>query len=409
MQIETLILIIQNDLAFLTPAKSFTLKELRLDTLSSYILEEPIAWKLRIRRYFEAERRLSVDVEEYEYSDVNFLEEQLELADWLERIETISFKQIATTAAMSSFTGKGRLRNPAVRSSTPLPKYRIRPVHIDKVYKVPFEEMTFVEGGVTWTKRFSEYPAEIELFIPNPNIEEEFDAVKGYFAKVLKAKHVKIKVKAEVMDGQLTLKEVSSPEIDQIDEYTLDKARFEIYNSVKRGQNQAGSQDENGPRILEEDELLAELNKDLDLFTAEEIVDQIAELEKSLHYLQLSYLVKYQVTAESKLLFVTKPSSFIFTIENLVAQHLYVIWETVDTEEATYIWEYPQRAEVDLSELRRKVESTVQEVLRIGKSAYINRQVPGFYRVMHNYTAETDKQGFAAWLEGFQKITGKVE
>ncbi|WP_341297267.1 hypothetical protein [Catalinimonas locisalis] len=65
-------------------------------------------------------------------------------------------------------------------------------------------------------------------------------------------------------------------------------------------------------------------------------MDELLQLQKVKHFLQLQYLSKRHDSSILKLRFVLDPFSFIFLLTGREQYH--VVWETLDTEEATYLW-----------------------------------------------------------------------
>lgn len=100
-----------------------------------------------------------------------------------------------------------------------------------------------------------------------------------------------------------------------------------------------------------------------------------------------------------KLRFVHKPFSFIFLIEG--DRHNHIIWETLDTAEATYIWHIDKSPET-LKLTLRKIEDIINLIKVQGKTAYLNSNEDPFRRIYHDYSNLVD--GFVKWkgeLESF--------
>ena len=71
------------------------------------------------------------------------------------------------------------------------------------------------------------------------------------------------------------------------------------------------------------------------LFKAgEELLNEILKLKDARHYQQLRYLDKHDRSV-LKVRFVLLPFSFVFLLSGQEQYH--IVWETLDTEEATYI------------------------------------------------------------------------
>ena len=100
-----------------------------------------------------------------------------------------------------------------------------------------------------------------------------------------------------------------------------------------------------------------------------------------------------------KLRFVHKPISFVFLIKG--DKNYHIIWETLDTEEATYVWHFSQ----DVNELKiglRKIEDILNVIKVQGKSAYINSTEDEFRRIYHDYSELID--GFVKWKGELERI-----
>jgi hypothetical protein len=93
-----------------------------------------------------------------------------------------------------------------------------------------------------------------------------------------------------------------------------------------------------------------------------------------------------------KLRFIHKPFSFVFLVEGERKYHL--VWETLDTEEATYIWP----AEKNLAALKQKLqklEDIIQVIKVQGKTAYIHQSDDDYRRIYHDYSNLIE--GFGKW------------
>src|SRR5690606_31146020 len=95
-------------------------------------------------------------------------------------------------------------------------------VSIKETFYVPLKNVRFKLGGVSFDKKFKEHKKTLELTIPNYDIREEFDAVKNYFANVLKTKKIEVTVDIEITDNEVTSIEAKSPEIEKIDKQLID-------------------------------------------------------------------------------------------------------------------------------------------------------------------------------------------
>jgi hypothetical protein len=100
-----------------------------------------------------------------------------------------------------------------------------------------------------------------------------------------------------------------------------------------------------------------------------------------------------------KLRFVLKPTfSFIFLIEGERQYH--IIWETLDSQEATYIWHVEPKDKALLRVTLRKIEDIINTIKVQGKTAYIQSSEDSYRRIRHDYSD---------LVEGFVKWKGEIE
>jgi hypothetical protein len=77
-------------------------------------------------------------------------------------------------------------------------------------------------------------------------------------------------------------------------------------------------------------------------------------------------------------------------------QQFHLILETLDTEEATYLWHFDK----DLSLLRERVamvDRDLQLIRNKGRQAFLANPPSNFSRIVHDYTDE--RKGFAVWKD----------
>ncbi len=100
-----------------------------------------------------------------------------------------------------------------------------------------------------------------------------------------------------------------------------------------------------------------------------------------------------------KLRIVHKPSSFVFLLSGI--DNFHIVWETLDTQEATYIWTFTNDIK-NLKQVLADIDKTINFIIRDGKNEYIGRNEKNFNRVFHDYI---DLQnGFKNWKEEIEKV-----
>jgi len=72
----------------------------------------------------------------------------------------------------------------------------------------------------------------------------------------------------------------------------------------------------------------------------------------------------------------------------------HLVWETLNSEEATYIWHFEKTTEALRLGLK-KVEFILKDIKETGKQDYLKNDHADFSRIMHDYS--DDKSGFVNW------------
>lgn len=400
---QELIIKFENDLAFLT-------EEVALDFRQVVIYNGPIKfkapafWTIRVINYVENERRLFVEVLDYQVGETEFPYNQIQLADTLMEIEKVDFKSIDTTGLLKTLNSTQSIKvlppkhETVYRPETSIqPETTIKKEPIIQTYAEPFsipiKNVTFLDGGVAFDKKIQELKKTIKFQIFNENIIKPYDAVKNYFASVLKTKKIQVVPTITIVDGEVTSINATSLEIEKIDKTLIEEVKFEFVN-VARRKEQSG------------DKQLFTIDEYLETFAGEDFKEQqffknendffenLLEKSQTKHYKQLRFLSSKHRQDLQKLRIVHKPFSFVFLLSSV--DNFHIVWETLDTQEATYIWTYPN----DINRLKEFLiltDKTINLVLRERKIEYISRNEENFKRVFHDYT---DLQnGFKNWKD----------
>ena len=107
------------------------------------------------------------------------------------------------------------------------------------------------------------------------------------------------------------------------------------------------------------------------------------------HSNPLSYFLTFLLM---KIRFVLQPFSFVFLLS--VDQQYHVILETLDTEEATYIW-HTDKNRPALMETIKHINSELNIIREKGRQAYLETNPANFSRVIHDYS--DNRKGFIVW------------
>jgi hypothetical protein len=124
------------------------------------------------------------------------------------------------------------------------------------------------------------------------------------------------------------------------------------------------------------EDLLNSYNEGKKLFLSEAaLFDDILNIKNSKHYLQLKYLSSKHEASVLKLRFVLQPFSFLFLLTGEKKYH--IIWETLDSEEATYIW-HANRTRESLRITLAEIEAILKYIKQNGRQAFLEKESNNF-------------------------------
>ena len=390
------------DKVFLTEEVAMSFEQLGLTAHRSKG-NKPSFWVLRVLNYAEKDEKIFCEIVDYKNGETEFSDRQKLNAAILNKIKNISFNKIDTEKFVKTLE---RVNNNHYRPtsnfvdslaeekvSIPALKLEVLPVYIDETFYVSLNDLRFILGGVSFQKKFKGYPKSIELTISNYDILVEFDAIKNYFVNIFGAKKIKVFVKLEIKGDDITVLSIFSPEINKINRETIDTIKFEfVKKSLKK------------KPAIEIDKSLFTMDEYFEMFGDEkvksdtfykndrELFEDLISISQTKHYKHLRYLSSRHAHTLLKLRFVHKPISFLFLIEGDRNYHL--IWETLDTREATYIWHIDKSLE-QLKISLRHIEDIINIIKVQGKTAYLNSADEPFRRIYHDYSEMVD--GFVKW------------
>jgi len=117
-------------------------------------------------------------------------------------------------------------------------------------------------------------------------------------------------------------------------------------------------------------------------------------LVKAKHYRQIRYLASKHVSDILKIRFVLSPFSFVFLLQG--TEQFHIIMETLDTEEATYIWHI--EGDITLLEnMLKEIDLSINVIRNNGRQVFLESQPQNFTRILHDYTDE--RKGFVIWKD----------
>lgn len=273
------------------------------------------------------------------------------------------------------------------------PLYRPTVKSIYDSFSIPIKKITFIDGGVRFTRKIKGINEELDITILNGSIKKEFNAVKNYFASVLHTKRIFVEVHLEILEGKITKEDIRSQEIEQIDASTVEQVNAELVDGIINLRREVDSE----KTLLTLEELMntitgEDINSGIFYEEDQGLVDDVIKRVETKHQHHLGFLSRRHLHQLTKLRFVLKPFSYVFLLESRLHYHL--IWETHNTEEATYIWHIDKNLN-EVEQFIRRIEGIISTIKANRKSDYIKSTPEGFNRVIHDYSDPV--AGFKKW------------
>ena len=391
------------DGAFLTKTKCLTFKQLGLHNWIEPFRTTAF-WTVKIVNFELDKKRLVVEILKYNQGEKEFTQEQLLLSDKLSKIETISFLNLKIGLIPNN--SQDIFANKYIPKTQPfvnIPRsfsdsknqYSSGDIIETKIIKFsyPIKKINFKNGHVAFEHKVVEMNETVFFSIPNENIKEEFDSIKNYFAKVLGTNRIQVNATIEIINFKINKVDANSPEIDKIDKTLIDNLKIDFVKKIVKKK----TGDELNKSLFTMEACLENLTDEKELantlFKSEEdFLEVLLQAANKKHYNNLRFLSSKHAHELSKLLFVIRPFSFVFFLEGI--KNIHVVWETLDTEEATYIWHIDKNNKsINLD----KIEENIRIIKSDGKMAYISKKNEGFKRIEHDYT--DIHAGFIKWKE----------
>lgn len=351
--------------------------------------KDGVVWKLRISNYNEEEGELNAEIIDYDFP-ISKVTDGRQGSFYFYGIERIKFRSMDTGSFLKSVI----LKPQTITETKEIidRKKEQAPVEyiILKTMKVPWGKINFLFGTVSFPIFIEEMNQEILFEIPNPDIRPEFAAIRDYFVKALKKKLITVNITVKYTASHVLSATAQSEDIDSINNHMIDSVRFEfVKREIFKGKGWAV----NDQSIHTMEDLLSSYDEGKKLFSSESaLLDDILNIKDSRHYLQLKYLSSKHEASVLKLRFVLHPFSFLFLLAG--EKKYYIIWETLDSEEATYIW-HADKTRESLRIALGEIEVILGDIKKNGRQTFLEKESNNFSRVVHDYADA--KKGFTAW------------
>jgi superfamily II DNA or RNA helicase len=267
---------------------------------------------------------------------------------------------------------------------------------INASIKVAFEDLQFRYGTVGFKYRSKELQEELEFEIENLSIRPEFKVLSPYFVKILRSKFVRVDIVVKLQDSVPTFLAAFSEDIERINKEVIDSVRFRFVKRNLIGRVPTGDVD---PNMLNIDQLQNTVGDATALYKNEdELVEELLKLTNAKHYEHIRYLAANHDRSILKIRFVLMPFSFVFLLSGTHQYH--IVWETLDTEEATYIWHIDKSIDLLRTKLLQ-IDKEIGYIREKGRQTFIDALPEDFTRIIHDYSEA--RKGFILWKDQLEE------
>jgi superfamily II DNA or RNA helicase len=261
---------------------------------------------------------------------------------------------------------------------------------IELKIKISIEELDFRYGSVVFKYAIPEIPEPIEFEIENLQIRPEFEVLKPYFAKTLNSKFVSFDIYAEFENGEILSQLATSTDLQRINQEVIEGVRFKfITNSF------LGMKPQTDNNLMTVDELLKNESRIPCLYNdGQSLLNDLLGQKNFRHSKQLRYLANRHERTILKIRFVLSPFSFVFLLSG--ENQFHIVLETLDTEEATYLW-HIEKDKAQLKSQLKVIDEHLSIIRNKGRQAFLDIKPENFSRILHDYS--DSQKGFVIWKD----------
>jgi superfamily II DNA or RNA helicase len=259
---------------------------------------------------------------------------------------------------------------------------------IDKNIVVPIESLDFRYGGIAFKYEAPGLKAHLEFEVENDAIRPEFEVLKSYFSKILQSKNVSISIHAEFENNVIISQLATSADMDRINKEIIEGVRFRYFSKTFLSGSISKGLKEN---LLDAKQLQS---GDQLYNSGEDLINDLLNRNQYKHSKYVRYLADRHAAKLLKIRFVLNPFSFVFLLTG--NEQFHTIMETLDTEEATYLWHF-EKATHSLPFILKEIESHLTLIRNNGRQVFLDSTPTNFSRILHDYSDE--KKGFIRWKD----------
>ena len=336
-----------------------------LPNINSLFLVYPFSFKGKLIQYIGRVQRSEINPTIYDYRDIKI--------DYLNKLflkRNTYYRKIAKQASLFD------------EPTEFIPEKQN--LIIERQIKIAIEDLDFGYGNVGFEYVDKESNQRFNFQIENEEFRPEFEVLKPYLSKVLKSKSVMIDIYAELENGVILSQLATSSDIENINKEIVESVKFQFLNKTFVGQIPTSKQN-----ILTTNELPKNQNIYSD---AESILEDLLKVKQYKHSKHIQFLTDKHERNVMKLRFALQPFSFVFLIAG--EQNYHIILETLDTEEATYIW-HTDKSKTAILEAVKQIDKELNIIKEKGRQAYLETNPQNFSRIVHDYS--DNNKGFIIW------------
>jgi len=358
------------------------------------------SWRIRVLDYNSNDNRIFAEILSYHSSKQPFSADQSAYEYEFAQLQKIDFKSIDTLQLLHSLKAPvDKTTFPASKAGTSYGRHQLLAKTIKESVSLPLDHIHFRSGYVSFEKRIGNLTDPVEFRVYNQYIREEFEPIKNYFGNILKAKKFKFDITASIRNQEVEENQVTSTEVDRIDDSLIENLKLEFVKSIMSKKIENEHQRtllniEDVFDVLTENKVKADV-----LFEDEKsFFEDLLKISNTKHFKHLQFLANKHAFQIMKLRFILKPFSFIFLIKG--EEKFYIVWEPLNTSEATYIWQAEKDNKAVKTELE-KVDEIIKVIKISGKTDYLSKADGNFIRINHDYSDSI--AAFDKWKNDIEK------
>jgi ribosomal silencing factor RsfS len=267
---------------------------------------------------------------------------------------------------------------------------------IEKAIKIPFEKLDFRYGSIAFKYDIAEINTEVEFEIENLEIRPELEVLKPYFSKMLKLKNVAIAIQAEFENEKLMSQLATSTDLERINNEIIESVKFSFISKDILVKPKTDTK----LNLLDIAQIQDFRHGESSLYgSGEELLEDILKGKNFKHRKQLMYLAQKHDSQTLKIRFVLSPFSFVFLLTG--EEQFHIVLETLETEEATYVWHLPKNVET-LKVKLKEIDQQLSIMKNKGRQIFLETQPSNFNRILHDYS--DDRKGFIIWKDLLEEL-----